>query len=112
MQTENLGITFRAADFPRDGAPSTKRAREVAERVLAEESIRTPLSHSLHSFNDGVLLIIHEPYPLVGDLRAVPSNDPINRDITFDGKTTRRTQWRSDNYRLTPGWALLGTNTE
>lgn len=107
--TQNLAVAFRAEDFPRDGVPSADRAREAAELVVADEQTRTPLAYSLNSLRDGTLLVVYEPYPLVGDLRAVPSNDPVNRDITFSGKTERRTEWRSDHYRLNVGSALLHT---
>ena len=71
MSHQSLGIAFKAADFPLSGAPSTERAAVAARAFVTEVTRLAPAGCfpcSISDLNDGSLIVVYEPYPLVGEL--------------------------------------------
>lgn len=86
---EILAITFAATDFPVDGAPSLARA-DAAARSFAATGLRGVTNLRLQPTDEGVDVLVPEPYPLVGQLKAVPAGQG---DVSLLGQPRPRAVW-------------------
>lgn len=89
---EILAITFAAADFPVDGAPNPGRA-SAAARSFAANSLRGLAGVRIEPIEDGAVVLVPEPYPFVGALKAVPAGQG---DINLLGKPRPRSSWEGN----------------
>ena len=87
--SEILAITFSGADFQVDGAPSRARA-DAAARAFAANTLRTLGGVRIDPTEEGAVVLVPEPYPFVGMLKAIPAGQG---DVTLMGQPRPRTVW-------------------
>lgn len=86
---EILAITFDGADFAVDGVPNHARA-DAAARTFAANGLRGIGGIRIEPTEEGAVVLVPEPYPFVGLLKAVPAGQG---DINLLGQPRPRALW-------------------